>query len=941
LAATRNTTDFPLFALEHDLNSDELRDITRLLHSSLNSGQRLGPNWLVWAIYATELGYDYDGDEYWQTFADRTPQWRALGEPSQIRSWFAKFQSKFHGVEPTGTWAEWFSIIALPITHAILPQYLQLQLARTLYGLRYQLAGLESFEAAAIGKLLSRATWDASSRIGIFLQQEELVGRIVLALLKSNTGNRPGPIFEPTMQRIAADLGRVQSAREWLKETRKVVADRFAGVGRIRPQFASGSTRAVAGEVISQKPLAPSIRPVVTLRSSGPARWSATVELSGFLQLSRSNADLRVFLHTARCQIKSAGTTWLPGGWILVEPQRRVLKTWPNPKDPLIIFEKPNAQLDQLLQSECRRSQGRLWVFRIGRDGIAHEIASRIIRCDQQYVVVSEIALAVDLPCLAPCQAAFDGATMYRLSMPDRISNEDISKLDRLGLHVARVVRIWPAVFVSRGWDGEGHSEWLTTENPYFGIVHDHPAESYGLRLDDGPEIVIGAKAPNVPTFVRLAQLSAGRHILAVAVKRPIPLNPAHAARDAEGIVALDIREPQPWVPGATLHAGMAVTFDPHDATLDEFWNEEVELSIFGPPGHSIHVSVVLFRANGDPTLKAQIGPFGLPLAQAVWSQKLRDFVKSEANTWAYLEASSAELTIRGEELGEYRIQLERLVNPIRWVCRRLRDEINLRLIDETGSDGAIVAQLFSFESPGIVQDIDVAAVIAGVDIRPPGGLYFAQNGERSDAIVVSSPHIEGGLQGLAFHTDLSRMDIAALNTKQILHRLEQWMKSRMVGPLAGLRRDRAVRGLCQSLYARLCGDRWGNAEAAFLAEPNSPSALNDIVASVDRLPGYAIVLQRDFEKLEHDVAERTRWFTAISAQFHVCADKRLVDFALQLAGQPHQLVAMDGHQLDGLLREMSDRTVLLRGARLLALLTVAKRSGGPGSALPRWTWRS
>lgn len=41
------------------------------------------------------------------------------------------------------------------------------------------------------------------------------------------------------------------------------------------------------------------------------------------------------------------------------------------------------------------------------------------------------------------------------------------------------------------------------------------------------------------------------------------------------------------------------------------------------------------------------------------------------------------------------------------------------------------------------------------------------------------------------------------------------------------------------------------------------------------------------------------------------------------------------------LLPQVSDKTVLLRGARLVALLEVAKRSGGVGSAIPRWAWRS
>jgi hypothetical protein len=44
---------------------------------------------------------------------------------------------------------------------------------------------------------------------------------------------------------------------------------------------------------------------------------------------------------------------------------------------------------------------------------------------------------------------------------------------------------------VARAWDGEGHTEWLTTESPCFGIVHDHPspAARRTLRRPNGPWI--------------------------------------------------------------------------------------------------------------------------------------------------------------------------------------------------------------------------------------------------------------------------------------------------------------------------------------------------------------------------------------------------------------------------------------------------------------------
>ena len=55
---------------------------------------------------------------------------------------FRKFRQIYNGVVPSGPWAKHFSIIAWPITHAVLPRYLQQQFARALYDLRFMLLQL-------------------------------------------------------------------------------------------------------------------------------------------------------------------------------------------------------------------------------------------------------------------------------------------------------------------------------------------------------------------------------------------------------------------------------------------------------------------------------------------------------------------------------------------------------------------------------------------------------------------------------------------------------------------------------------------------------------------------------------------------------------------------------------------------------------------------------
>ena len=112
-------------------------------HCSVNWGIRTARK--LWGllpnlVYAAELGYNYDGEEYWQSFENRTPGWSARGDREWIRSCFFRFQKEFLGAIPTGRWADHFSIICWPITHAILPLDLQRQLAQNLYEMRYALS---------------------------------------------------------------------------------------------------------------------------------------------------------------------------------------------------------------------------------------------------------------------------------------------------------------------------------------------------------------------------------------------------------------------------------------------------------------------------------------------------------------------------------------------------------------------------------------------------------------------------------------------------------------------------------------------------------------------------------------------------------------------------------------------------------------------------------
>ena len=546
LAKYRGNSNHPIFALEHGLDETDVQRIKLKLPSRIS--QRSSQYWLLWVIYAAELGYEYEGDEYWLSFEDKTPGWE-YQHRNKIKTWFYKFRNIYGGVTPSGPWANHFNIIAWPITHAILPRCFQRQFAEILYKLRFQLVSQPALDARSVGRLLAAHASHTSTRFKAFLEQEELTGQIVAALLGEEATERK-LIHPPTLERIVADLEKIRNAREWLKETRHVVSDRFKGIGSgtgsiiLRP---TGGLR----DHLDTSHLA--IRPNLLLRHAGAGTWSIFLEVKSFRPVAALSTEIHSFLERTRCRLNGA-QDFKPTGWLLSGDRKGTLRLWPDPSLPLIHFEQPNSTIDHLLESECRLHPGPLWLFRIGDDGIARHISSRTVRPSHDYIVVTTVPLPDTLEGVTPCNLACESVSSYRLSMPSYVSAEMTARLKEMKLQVARTIRVWPAGLPGRGWDGEGSSEWLTTESPCFGIAHDHPVESLSFHLNDEPETLIHTEGAEYPLFVRLPRMPLGKHILTIKAKRSPELESVAATPAANGFVRLSVRDPEPWTPGLTSH---------------------------------------------------------------------------------------------------------------------------------------------------------------------------------------------------------------------------------------------------------------------------------------------------------------------------------------------------------------------------------------------------
>ena len=920
LAAVRERSGFPIFALEHGMTEAELQHVQSLLRERQKARLSSASFWLLWGVYASEAGYDYTGDEYWPSFEKQTPNWQYHDRP-KVKSWLGRFQRSFNGVEPSGPWTEHFSIIAWPITHALLPRYLQRQFAKLLYDLRFRLASA-SLDAASIGRLLAAHASYASTRFQAFLEQEELTGQIVAGLLRGESVYADDLIHPPTLKRIVADLERVRSSREWLNETRRVVSDRFKGIigrGTYRP----GSSATPGGP---HSPGLPDtsrfvIRPDLFLRHAGDGKWSVLLLFKSLRPIAAASTALRVFLDRTRCRLNGA-TDWKPTGWLLSGNRMGALRRWPDPDAPLIRFERADPLMDHLLESEYRLTPGPLWLFRVGRDGIARHIASSTARPGNDYIVVTTDGMPRDLPGLTPCRLECEGVHAFRLAVPSQVPADATGRLSELGIDVARTIRVWPAGLPGRGWDGDGRTEWLTTESPCFGISPDHPLDALSFRLDAGSEQVVATDPTGGPTFVRLPPLDAGTYLLTVEAHRSPTLDDAVTTPPAKGFARLAVREPEPWTPGVASHPGLIVTSDPFDASLDLLWRNELNLSVNGPEGFAVKVRLKLHTADGRQILSDPVhDSMAIPIAPDAWHRAFARFLDDEIRAWKYLEAASCTLEIDGDSLGTCTLRFDHDPSPLRWALASRHRQTFVHLVDDSGKhDTAPNVQFFSMERPLVDISLDADAARAESAVPAPGGLYLARHPPFHDAAVVSAPPTR--LEDLGVEPNV-HIPTGPPAVRQAFGLLRVWHNARQAGFLVAVRRLQVTRCIFDAIFRSICGANWARAEIEFAKRPSSPDALKALLNLVDRHTrfGHRLADQGDASESDGGVAAR---FTAEAGHLHVSQNRHLCSFALRFAACEHDVLT--DPILDDSVAQLVDNPVLLRGARLMSLLREHRR---------------
>jgi hypothetical protein len=897
----------PVYALEHDLSEQNLDLLMATVRAAVTGG--LGAQyrrwWLPFVVYAAESGYDYVGDEYWRSFGQRTPGWRG-DHRHLIKSWFEKFATEYGGAVPTGAFASTFTIIAWPITHGVLPTYLQRQLAQLLYEFSGALTSDLLADPPSLGLRLAHRASTYTERFRIFCQNTTLVGQVAAALLSGK--DEPTPyLLNSTLERIVADLSKEQQARHWLRS-----AQQSARQARgFRPTGADGpsTTKARAQRRATD--------PRLFLRLEDG--WNAYAELPDMTPLGAGLPDVFSQLRASRGLV-SGGERHVPPSGLLYPGQEVRFATWPRPDDAFLRLDRANDHTNRILADQCVMSPGPWWLFRRQGTGLAVEVKGKFVRPGHRYVLVGigstvgpSVAWCAEVPITA------DRARAYELTVPAQLSETDAAALTASGVSVVSHVAIRPVGIVASSWDGEGDVEWLAGEPAILGIRSDLGPQRCRLTIDGGVYFLNWTPG-EVELLFSLQGLAVGSHVAGVCLL-------GDGDRQlADGSLVITIRDPQIRPEGASIGEGVRMLVSPARPSLSELWDERAYLSIDGPAGADAEIEVSLRGQDGlaIADLKRSIH---LPLNEEAWTALVKGIRKDQRFSDAYDDAESCVVSVARAGIGFATLTCERGFQPLRWrFARDHAGRVSAHLVDRTDGGNTMV-EFYDVEVPLVAVSKPADAEL---EVPPRGGLVIARSGDSTaSAILPTDPNTL-----LRLPTARPSVSFSSRSPKEVRRLIgvhARWIQAELPADAFAVYQQQLVGdAIARAIGILIGGSRWVRIERKL-------AYAQDTVDYLEEMQG-AVGISTAHKELASTIAYSLyQWLTpsslllgfneAIAPHLEASGlDDRpaVARFLLMLAGRPGHLADWDDDEAAFLLERILQTPVLYRAARFAVLGTRA-----------------
>ena len=913
----------PVFALEHGLDTDNrelLNDAVVAAHAVGIISRASSRWWLPFVVHAAEVGYIYDGVEYWPIYAKATPGWvDSQHERERVRTWFAKFSREFGGALPRGAWANTFKKIAWPITHAVLPRYLQVQLARMLFDYRTAWPSLLD-DPEELGMRLHSWSHHYGERLEKFCQNTALLGQVAVALLLSGE-DAPSPYIESsTLERLVESLNSERQSRRWLHDARRSAST----VRSHNFKAASPGGGAAAGSAERRSPALTD--PKLQLRELAGV-WHAYAVIPDLKPLQHRLQVVYDEMRRTRASVAGSNEI-IRSGALLYALAPVELSTWPSPREPFLQLTGAPQEVNLLIADQCRITSGPWWVFRCEQGQPAPEVKGKFVRPGGRYVILG--APELDPPNVTwcePVETAVTGTATYLLDVPKAISGDESKALVAAGLSVVSDLSIQPVGVPASYWDGEGAAEWLAGEPILVMVRAEHSPQECRLTINSEP-YYIDWPSGETDLFLSLDGLATGIHEVAVSLG-----GFESDARQAGGTLTVSISDPQTPGEGLMAGEGIRVRTSPAQPTLPELWDGRAIIEVDGPKA-SAELVIALRDGDAKPLGSTLRRPLEIPVTGDDWRRVFSKLRERPELARHYDEADLAEFTVNRAGVGFASVTFERGFRGLRWVLNmNHQNGYQARLIDRTDSESVSV-DFYPMDRP-------LSATPHAPDqefIGPPrGGLLWASSGDQVAGQII--PPNPNELLRIGSTTPIVPARSKSLNeVRALIQHHRRWSVAELPAHPFGLRdRMLVLRTLTTAMAVMLAPGQWAHFEhriANLAPDEVDLSLAKELVGETrpQRAAAQAIATHLwEWNTPEALIVGFSEAVSDLAASSGMKDTRKGARLLLQLAASPGELADWDKDELNHYLRCVLTDPVLVRAARFAVLGTVEEVAGGVG----------
>ena len=285
------------------------------------------------------------------------------------------------------------------------------------------------------------------------------------------------------------------------------------------------------------------------------------------------------------------------------------------------------------------------------------------------------------------------------------------------------------------------------------------------------------------------------------------------------GVMAILVDNPLVRPESATVGEGMRMFVSPARPTMTELWDDKAIVTIDGPDGAEVELSVSL-RDERDSERVRVNRRVRLPVSEVDWRKYLQTIRRDKKFEGVYDEAESTVLTASLGGIGMASLTCERGFLPLRWRFNSKRDgSKSAWLSDRTDRDRTQV-EFYSADKPLKAVLFDPARAIL---LPPRGGLLRAVS-EDSEAIALA-PTNPNSLIGLGpARPEIPHRTKSVSEVMILVLAHYQWATADLpADPFALLQRQAAMEAIAREISVLICGKHWAIVESNF-ARTEEPS---------------------------------------------------------------------------------------------------------------------